>query len=77
MSEEQKNNSSEEFCDGCPNHCPKNALKCGRGRERFGLKDIDNDGENSHNRSGHEHHHGEHGHHGHHRDGHHKHRHDE
>lgn len=26
----------ETFCPHCENHCPKNALRCNRGREHFG-----------------------------------------
>ena len=27
-----------QFCEQCENHCPINALKCGRGRRFFGLE---------------------------------------
>ena len=32
------NTENLEFCDQCDNHCPKDALRCGRGRRRFGLE---------------------------------------
>lgn len=45
MSEEMRN-SLEQSCPQCGNHCPLNALQCGRGRKYFGADD-----------SGHDHHH--------------------
>lgn len=31
-----------QYCDQCDNHCPANALKCGRGRRHFGLENVNN-----------------------------------
>lgn len=36
-----------KFCPGCENHCPLDALKCGKGRNFFGVKD---DREHRHDR---------------------------
>lgn len=45
-------------CTQCENHCPENALKCGRGRKLFGVTE---------GAEGEEHRdHGDHPHHGHH-----------
>ena len=55
MNEAMENNRVQT-CSQCDNHCPADALQCGRGRRYFGVAD-----------GGHEHGHG-HGHHEH-RDG--------
>lgn len=32
---------SEQFCDQCENHCPADALRCNRGRIRFGQEPVE------------------------------------
>ena len=48
-------NSKEQFCHQCDNHCPVDALQCGRGRKYFGVTDGDHDhgydGEHMHEHS--------------------------
>lgn len=34
---------NEEYCPLCPNHCHKDNLSCGRGREYFISKDENNE----------------------------------
>ena len=63
MSKEMKNDSVQT-CPQCDNHCPVDALKCGRGRKYFGVADGEHDHEHEHGH-GHSHDHGhgqEHGH---------------
>lgn len=46
-----------EHCSQCSKHCPVTALKCGRGREFFGLT-KEQSGEGRDEQGDHEHHHG-------------------
>lgn len=60
MSEIQKNNSVQT-CPQCDNHCPADALQCGKGRKYFGAADEnreqghDGHGEHRHAHNGHAH----------------------
>ena len=65
MSEIEKNNQMQT-CPQCDNHCPVDALQCGRGRKYFGAADGGQNQahEHGHEHGGHEHGH-EHGGHGH------------
>lgn len=47
MSEEMKN-SQMQICSQCGNHCPADALQCGKGRRFFGLEEENH----SHKESG-------------------------
>lgn len=33
----------KKYCNQCENHCPEDALKCGRGRRAFGQGQCEND----------------------------------
>lgn len=39
----RQRNMEVKFCDRCENHCPADALKCGKGRRHFGLKEPGGD----------------------------------
>lgn len=68
MSDEM-NNSQVQICPQCDNHCPIDALRCGKGRKFFGVEGEDQERGHDHDHDyGHAHHH--HGHEGRH---HHKH----
>lgn len=32
---------SQQYCDQCGNHCPVDALRCDRGRARFGMEQTE------------------------------------
>lgn len=40
-----KNNMEKQNCPQCPNHCPANALRCGRGRAWLKQREEDGSGE--------------------------------
>lgn len=56
MSEELKNDQMQT-CPQCDNHCPVDALQCGRGRSYFGVTGGEDDHEHNH-KHGHGHEHG-------------------
>lgn len=62
MNEAMKHDQAQT-CPQCGNHCPVDALQCGRGRKYFGVTDGGHDGEHNHEHEhkhehGHEHEHG-------------------
>ena len=52
--DEAMKNGQAQTCPQCDNHCPADALQCGRGRKYFGVTDGGHDGEHNHEH-GHEH----------------------
>ena len=52
MSDEMKNDQVQT-CPQCDNHCPVDALRCGKGRKFFGVEGEDHDHAHDH---GHHHH---------------------
>lgn len=61
MSEIEKKNQMQT-CPQCDNHCPVDALQCGRGRKYFGAADGAQDQAYEHEHGEHGHGHGGHGH---------------
>lgn len=35
---------SKQYCTQCDNHCPEDALQCGKGRRYFGLEPAEHEG---------------------------------
>lgn len=59
-------NNEMRYCNQCPNHCPENALKCGRGRNYFSrLDNPEEENREAEIREGEAREGGWHGHHGH------------
>lgn len=52
---EQIEKEQAQVCPMCGNHCPANALQCGRGRKYFGAADIHGQ-DPGHGHGGHLHH---------------------
>ena len=49
--------NQEQTCPNCDRHCPVSALRCGRGREYFGIAEPQGNHESGHGRAGHGHEH--------------------
>lgn len=49
MNEAMENNQTQ-VCPQCDNHCPVDALQCGRGRKYFGVAEVGH--EHGHNHGG-------------------------
>lgn len=49
------NHNQAQTCPQCDNHCPADALQCGRGRKYFGTADDGHGHDHSHDGHGHGH----------------------
>lgn len=51
--DETMKNDQVQTCPQCDNHCPIDALQCGRGRKYFGMTEGNHEHGHEHNHGGH------------------------